>query len=216
VGNKGATAISFEIRGKNFLIINSHLAAGQKSSDKRNKDFYRINYEMKIGNFKPLEGETLTDLFDICIWQGDFNYRIEYDKNNAYEVINDLLKDETYKLLEYDQMSIEIENQRLMINNFVEGLINFNPTYKYFTGLEKRYEYDISKRVPGWTDRILYKCYDDNLVQCRYDSIADTYGSDHKPVYAVFKCDFVKEIEIKKYQEQNNDISNKSQLCFIF
>ncbi len=210
VGNKGATAIGFNIREKNFLFINSHLAAGQSSTEKRNRDFYRINTSMDIKNFSPHGGKTITDLFNVSIWMGDFNYRVDC---NPDEALNLIKNEETYKLLEYDQMNKEMKDNRKLFNNFSEGIIEFRPTYKYYTGEDNINNYDLDKRKPSWTDRILYKCEDYNLVLCKYNCIIDTYVSDHKPVFAVFRYDFIEE-----NQSLNENVKNahKSQLCTIF
>ena len=61
------------------------------------------------------------------------------------------------------------------------------PTYKY---KDFSNEFDYS-RIPGWTDRILYKSkeyYD--IMLCEYSSINNISISDHKPVYAIFKINF--------------------------
>jgi hypothetical protein len=83
------------------------------------------------------------------IWLGDFNYRINgvvgavihAIKKNLFEVIHD-----------NDQFMIEKKIGRVA-NGFSEGKIHFAPTYK----LNKNQDsYDISHRIPGWTDRIIY------------------------------------------------------------
>lgn len=210
VGNKGATAICFNIRDKNFLFINSHLAAGQSSTEKRNRDFQRINKSMNIKNFTSHGGKSITDLFNVSIWMGDFNYRVDCNTEEALKLIK---QEETYKLFDYDQMYKEMKNNREIFNNFAEGIIEFRPTYKYHIGEANINNYDLEKRNPSWTDRILYKCEDYNLVLCKYNCINDTYVSDHKPVFAVFRYDFIEE---NQSLIENVKINHKSQLCNIF
>jgi hypothetical protein len=154
--------------------------------------------------------QTLTDQVDYCIFMGDFNYRIDLDDpDDALALIK---KEEIEKLIEFDQLSCEVYNHRLDINSFTEGIITFNPTYKYFTG-EKYKDYDLSERTPGWTDRILFKSKDHSLIQCKYDSYSNTFTSDHKPVYSVFKIDLKEnnsnDIQIIKDQVQ-------SDVCVIY
>ena len=66
--------------------------------------------------------------------------------------------------------------------NISEHRIKFLPTYKYFKGFNF---YNVSKRVPSWTDRILFKKSNDIKCLC-YDKI-DLKYSDHRPVYALFE-----------------------------
>ena len=80
------------------------------------------------------------------------------------------------------------------------------PTYKY---KENSNEYDYS-RIPGWTDRILYKSkkyYD--IMLCEYSSINNINLSDHKPVYAIFK------IDCKDKKFINNKYKKKDEECCI-
>lgn len=55
------------------------------------------------------------------------------------------------------------------------------------------------QRIPGWTDRILFKGA--NLKQLQY-SRAELYTSDHRPVLALFEADIV---------TLNNEAKNKLQ-----
>ncbi|CAD7965722.1 unnamed protein product [Amoebophrya sp. A120] len=76
-------------------------------------------------------------------------------------------------------------------SEFAEMPINFPPTYKInaFTRLD--YDTSKKKRVPAWTDRILYKP-NKNLKPLCYDAIFDNeqlYLSDHRPVYAQFEAE---------------------------
>ena len=63
---------------------------------------------------------------------------------------------------------------------YVEGEIGFRPTYKF-----KKNEYT-KKRIPSWTDRILYKDKARIITQETYGSIESNVYSDHRPVYSQF------------------------------
>lgn len=114
---------------------------------------------------------------------GDFNYRIE----NKYEFILKCLSENNLPgLFEFDQLTLEAKNKRLVLNGFEEGEIKFPPTYKYKNGTN---EYDDKERTPGWTDRILYKSKNKYLQKKSYNDLKLTL-SDHKPVYAEFEVSF--------------------------
>ncbi len=71
---------------------------------------------------------------------------------------------------------------KLWMYKINEHEINFLPSYKYIKGYNY---YNISKRIPSWTDRILFK--DSKQIECLcYDKI-DVRYSDHRPVYALFE-----------------------------
>jgi endonuclease/exonuclease/phosphatase family metal-dependent hydrolase len=209
MGNKGGIGICFTFKEKSFLFINSHLAAGHNSTEERNKDFNRINTCLNLDDIIATEKKKITDQFDSSIWMGDLNYRLKLEPEDALEYI---LNDDLHVLSEYDQLNDEIIKNKLEINSFLEGPLVFNPTYKYFTGQTEADKYEISKRIPGWTDRILYKSKENNLSLCKYHSLDGTFTSDHKPVYAVFEYNFrttSKRRETKINREQ-------SKLCLIF
>ena len=66
--------------------------------------------------------------------------------------------------------------------NVTEGPIKFLPTYKYKKGAKY---YDLNKRTPAWTDRILYK-KSENIKCIKYNRI-NIKLSDHRPVYGIFE-----------------------------
>ena len=130
-----------------------------------------------------------TDGFDYAFWMGDMNYKInlEYD-----EAINLITNKEYTKLFKFDQLHIEIENNTLDINGFSEGMISHQPTYKF-----RNEQYDLEK-VPGWTDRILFKTKE-ALTLYSYYIIEGTTTSDHKPVYATFRAGKKSNDQFDKY-----------------
>lgn len=109
-------------------------------------------------------------------------------QKNVYENIT--------RLLNYDQMKIEKLKGTLFINNFKEAEITFPPTYKLIVGSDDYVLEEGGDRIPGWTDRILFKSRKLGMLSVKeYSSIMEITYSDHKPVYAIFELDLG---EIKK------------------
>lgn len=67
-----------------------------------------------------------------------------------------------------------------------EAPIYFRPTYKFDHGCDI-YDTSSKKRIPSWTDRILFK--DEGTKCLTYNSVTDLRSSDHRPVYASFVID---------------------------
>jgi len=112
---------------------------------------------------------------------GDLNYRVDMDQSLVQESLEN---NDIESMLEKDQF-INEQLLGLDLDNFFEGKIEFLPTYKFKIGSDN---YDLTDRVPSWTDRILFKSklnYD--LIQLEYKTINEVRSSDHKPVFSVFK-----------------------------
>jgi len=188
LGNKGSVAVSFDLCGRSVLLLNSHLAAGQAHAKKRNDDFQRINSLLKIEGGKKTENTvTVSDRFDICLWLGDFNYRIDLKLAQAKEYLKADVQNHIPFLLQHDQMKLEIDKGNLPLNNFTEAEISFRPTYKLIPGTHDYVLEEGGDRIPGWTDRILYKSKYNYLRIKEYNSIQEMIFSDHKPVFAIFE-----------------------------
>ena len=64
--------------------------------------------------------------------------------------------------------------------------MNFKPTYKFDVHSDV-YDSGLKKRIPAWTDRILYA---PTGIKCMaYDADFSLRTSDHRPVYATFSAD---------------------------
>lgn len=87
------------------------------------------------------------------------------------------------RLYENDQLNLQMV-AGLAFPYYSEHRITFMPTYKLDIGTDS-YDSSEKARIPAWTDRILRK--GTNLRQLSYDS-APLRFSDHRPVYATFKC----------------------------
>jgi hypothetical protein len=153
----------------------------------------------------------MTEYFDLILWMGDLNYRIE---SNLEHIHKCLLNMNILELREYDQFTIEKRSNRININGFKEKEISFLPTYKYNT---KEDVLVISKkRPPGWTDRFLFKTKLKHFQVIEYNSIKHIIKSDHKPVY--FICNItIPEYNGKLKQNDSFPFDRKcSKKCFIF
>lgn len=94
---------------------------------------------------------------DIIVWLGDLNYRIDERMSNEY-IFNQIEKGQLAHLANYDQLNIERFKCNVFFG-FLEGELNFNPTYKYETGTTQYDRRNPNKiRAPAWCDRILWRC----------------------------------------------------------
>ena len=144
-----------------------------------------IQSKIKTDNYDELESQIGVNQYDLVIFSGDLNYRINMEKEECKRLLD--LKD--YEpLMEKDQLYSNIRTKDIEMDDFYEGQIKFPPTYKFVDGTN---EYDYNERVPGWTDRILYRANNlSDVILCKYSAIVDAKTSDHKPVYAIFKINF--------------------------
>ena len=182
LGNKGAVGISFNIFNLSIMIINCHLAAYQDRSVQRNIDFQRCLTNM-TNNYQS---------FDFIVLMGDLNYRL-----NNLNVDMNKIQEEHLQFLNYDQLKYENNINRLNMNGFKEGEINFKPTFKYWNNSDNYQYIDTHKidQAPAWTDRILYKKNETcknvlDIKQDKYNSMQEIIMSDHKPVYSYFTLNF--------------------------
>lgn len=145
------------------------------SEDKKNNDSNKN--QVCIENHNQGNENSIED-YDIVILSGDLNYRLNMPKG---EVDEKLKLNNPEILWNVDQLTPKIKKDM----NFNEGTITFMPTYKFKDGTS---EYDTEERIPGWTDRILFRAKENyDIMLCEYKSIMEATLSDHKPVYAIFK-----------------------------
>lgn len=99
------------------------------------------------------EGSALREA-EVLIWVGDFNYRIEMSYEEALAAIQ-LQRQGLQELHEHDQLDAERQKGAVFVG-FQEGYMCFPPTYKFDKGTSI-YDTSEKKRVPSWTDRVLYR-----------------------------------------------------------
>ena len=164
-----------------------------------NIDEQNLKIKTELSCDLDLEPYSGMNQYDLVIFSGDLNYRINMDKEEVKKLISN---NDVETLLEKDQLYSAINKREIDLDDFYEGRINFMPTYKFLDGTN---EYDYSERVPGWTDRILYRANNlSDIILCKYSSIADVKTSDHKPVFAIFKINFNHEKNKNKYKNIEN------------
>ena len=123
------------------------------------------------------------------------------------------------KLLEKNMHAVLIENDQLrwymekgdVLSGFTEASLNFKPTFK-FDKLSDVYDTSKKKRIPAWTDRVLY--VDRGLKCIGYDAVMDLRTSDHRPVYASFYADVESDGSHMKILDQP-EYSEESQVCTL-
>ncbi|NWI98774.1 SYNJ1 protein, partial [Crypturellus undulatus] len=219
-GNKGAVAIRMLFHTSSLCFVCSHFAAGQSQVKERNEDFIEIARKLSFPMGRMLFSH------DYIFWCGDFNYRIDIPN----EEVKELIRQQNWDSLIAGDQLINQKNSGQIFRGFLEGKINFAPTYKYDLFSD---DYDTSEkcRTPAWTDRILWRrrkwpfdrsAEDLDLLNASFQSDSNVpytwnpgtllhYGraelktSDHRPVVAVIDIDIF-EIEAEERQKVYKEV----------
>lgn len=96
-GNKGAAAIRCVLYSTSFCFVCAHFAAGQSQVTERNADYAEITRKIAF----PM-GRTL-NTHDYVFWCGDFNYRVDMDKDEMKDMIK---RNEFDQILQNDQLRV--------------------------------------------------------------------------------------------------------------
>uniref|UniRef100_A0A803VZX0 Synaptojanin-1 n=1 Tax=Ficedula albicollis TaxID=59894 RepID=A0A803VZX0_FICAL len=207
-GNKGAVAIRMLFHTSSLCFVCSHFA------------LFLTPVCAAV-----LQGRMLFS-HDYIFWCGDFNYRIDLPN----EEVKDLIRQQNWDPLIAGDQLINQKNSGQIFRGFLEGKINFAPTYKYDLFSD---DYDTSEkcRTPAWTDRILWRrrkwpfdrsAEDLDLLNASFHSDTNVpytwnpgtllhYGraelktSDHRPVVALIDIDIF-EIEAEERQKVYKEV----------
>ena len=206
IGNKGSCLLRFNIDDSKIAIACNHLSAGQELYEARRGEITDI----LNSTFKKYPSLHFKD-YDYYFFFGDLNSRINLDFSD--QLIENLIKNDSKTLngdfkdlLVYDQFK-QYQKESSLILQMDEAPIKFSPTYKYNIGTS---EYDVNKkRIPSWTDRILFKKFSETIPLAYNKCLLSL--SDHQPVYGVYR---IKTEEIDKAKKQlimNDIIKEKAQ-----
>uniref|UniRef100_A0A667YMJ1 Synaptojanin-1 n=1 Tax=Myripristis murdjan TaxID=586833 RepID=A0A667YMJ1_9TELE len=207
-GNKGGVAIRLLFHTTSICFVCSHFAAGQSQVKERNDDYNEITRRLTFPMGRLLYSH------DYVFWCGDFNYRISLPN----EEVKELIRQQNWDALTAGDQLLDQKNAGLVFRGFIEGNLDFAPTYKYDLFSE---DYDTSEkcRTPAWTDRILWKrrkwnfdktAEEMNVVGAasvpaseddpehawspgtlKYYGRAELKTSDHRPVMAIMDVDIL-------------------------
>uniref|UniRef100_A0A672QNA2 Synaptojanin-1 n=1 Tax=Sinocyclocheilus grahami TaxID=75366 RepID=A0A672QNA2_SINGR len=195
-GNKGGVAIRMLFHTTSICFVCSHFAAGQSQVKERNDDYNEIARKLSFPMGRLLYSH------DYVFWCGDFNYRI----NIPNEETKELIRQQNWDALNTGDQLLEQKNAGQIFRGFIEGKLDFAPTYKYDLFSE---DYDTSEkcRTPAWTDRVLWKRrkwnfdktaavneedqYPWSPGELKYYGRAELKTSDHRPVVAIMDVDIL-------------------------
>jgi len=196
VGNKGGVGWRMNINQTSIAFCCVHLAAGHGSKaaemrvlDAQNVENMEFEYRMRRWN--------LSD-HDIVIFFGDTNSRLMVDQVEAQEIMDEFntslhhcnVNQIVMDWLPHDEF-LQLQTEGAILQGFYEAPILFPPTYKHVVGSDGFDAAGMTAsgkiRVPGWTDRVFYKCPTNRPN--RTDFMIDSYAwepqlkvSDHRPV----------------------------------
>ncbi|KIY43471.1 DNase I-like protein [Fistulina hepatica ATCC 64428] len=203
MGNKGAVGIRFRVAGEDggvgetYTFVCAHLTAHAPNLAHRIADFHHIVGTLLFPALLGSKHESPTTIYSTShlFFFGDLNFRLDVP-HILPNVCRDQMSEDVQReeLKEYDQLSLE-KRKGTIFRGFSEGEFwRFKGTYKYELGKVDTYS---SKRLPAWTDRILYATYTDppdvlgetgrtsSIKNLSYTSVPSYTTSDHKPVVSL-------------------------------
>ena len=164
---------------KNFFKQLSEYKFGSKlPSDISNSENYNSHQSSKSReNDKEIDED-----YNNYYTNNDKNEKISMDENIFQQYFfNEFLQEEELKTF---------KEKELNMYNIDEAEITFPPTYKFIKGTNF---YNLSKRVPSWTDRILFK-KGKKITPIFYERICINF-SDHKPIVGLYEINLEEEDE---------------------
>lgn len=138
--------------------------------------------------------QSLFDCYDRVFWFGDMNYRVDQTREQMDDWLHELdaLDEQNDPALFQDHYNHLIKNHDQLAKSlrfgyifqgFREAPISFRPTYKFDNHTDV-YDTSQKRRIPAWTDRILYYSQGEaNGIIChKYRAATSLRASDHRPV----------------------------------
>ncbi|KAK0503350.1 Endonuclease/exonuclease/phosphatase [Armillaria luteobubalina] len=201
MGNKGAVGVRFRAPGENgsvgevYTFVCAHLAAHTGRLAQRIDDYNHIVGSLLFPS--PSSASTIYSTSHL-FFLGDLNFRLSippshplhgfHTKPDVAAVLTSQDTRETLK--EFDQLLTERRKGTIFVGLREGDFCKFKCSYKYDIGQVDKYSV---KRVPAWTDRVLYATYSDSpdtpdkssITNLLYTSVPGYTTSDHKPVVSL-------------------------------
>ncbi len=189
--NKGGVAAVVHVWDTSVAFVNSHLAAHQNKTKRRNEDYAEIVEGCSLG----VTGMDVMNQFHHLVWMGDLNYRLDLTdlfgaeaataKTPPPELFDAIQKRVDDKqlgpLLECDQL-VRARARGDAFVGFREGDIGHEPTFKVKRAPGFQYN---KQRSPAYCDRILWRSLPGvEGTQEALWAAPEVASSDHKPVGA--------------------------------
>ncbi|RXW22318.1 hypothetical protein EST38_g3518 [Candolleomyces aberdarensis] len=200
MGNKGAVGIRFRVAedtapegGETFTFVNCHLTPFNHKVKQRLNDYKHIVSTLLFppSSAKSKAPSTLYDTSHLFVF-GDMNFRVDLPSTHP---LSALVKTSQFseaissgssreELKEFDQLTNEKNKGNVFVGLHEGEFWKFKCSYKYKVGEVDQYSV---RRIPSWTDRILYATHKDTPDQSAvknllYTSIPSYTTSDHKPI----------------------------------
>ncbi|KAH9952017.1 Endonuclease/exonuclease/phosphatase [Amylocystis lapponica] len=206
MGNKGAVGVRFRVPGEEggvgevYTFVCAHLTAHAHKLQQRVHDFHHIVGTLLFPPHADSDSGEPSTMYSTShlFFFGDLNFRLVSPMLAARGISNssDLLQKlsdegERERLKDCDQLCVERDVNKSAFAGFREGdFWQFKCSYKYQLGEVDKFHL---KRVPAWTDRIMYATHTDSpdtpqqssVENHLYTSIPSYTTSDHKPIVAL-------------------------------
>lgn len=153
-----------------------------------NKTIQALTLPKVVPDTNPYRSSSgdVTTRFDEVFWFGDFNFRLNKDRETVDSILNQNPETGVSKLLAYDQLTSEM-GRGSIFKGFQEADIHFRPSYKFDIGKDS-YDTTSKQRTPSYTDRVVFRSrYRDDIQAVKYSSCPVIKTSDHRPVFALFR-----------------------------
>ncbi|KAI0664634.1 Endonuclease/exonuclease/phosphatase [Cubamyces menziesii] len=207
MGNKGAVGVRFRVPGEDgglgevYTFVCAHLTAHAPKLASRIQDYNHIVGSLLFPPLPSSSSSAPTTMFATShlFFFGDLNFRLSLPPTHEFASRAQLphlvealaTEDGRAALKEHDQLLIERDVKGTVFHGMREGEFwRFKCSYKYRLG--KVDEYD-PKRMPAWTDRIMYATHADSpdepqtssITNVLYTTIPSYTTSDHKPIVSL-------------------------------
>jgi len=205
MGNKGGVQVGFKLGRTSVLFINAHLAAHEGKMEERTRNFSRILRDSPLRAGR-VSGSLVHQEYDRVFFMGDLNSRVVAKRADVDRWLA-AVPPQLEQCLEKDELLLLLnrvwekaggwERMRAVLGkgegfdigewpHFSEGPITFPPTYK-FDANSDQYDTGKKKRVPSWTDRILWKTCHPDIRVLAYSCVPSLKCSDHRPIFGQYE-----------------------------